>query len=45
MTCTATGPPTPQFSYHDINVYALAGLAPHINININVSVALYQDIF
>ncbi|XP_015223976.1 CCR4-NOT transcription complex subunit 1 isoform X2 [Lepisosteus oculatus] len=30
-TCTATGPPTPQFSYHDINVYALAGLAPHIN--------------
>ncbi|XP_010881778.1 CCR4-NOT transcription complex subunit 1 isoform X9 [Esox lucius] len=35
-TCTATGPPTPQFSYHDINVYALAGLAPHINININI---------
>ncbi|XP_041966457.1 CCR4-NOT transcription complex subunit 1 isoform X4 [Alosa sapidissima] len=34
--CTATGPPTPQFSYHDINVYALAGLAPHINININI---------
>uniref|UniRef100_A0A3Q3EJN0 CCR4-NOT transcription complex subunit 1 n=1 Tax=Labrus bergylta TaxID=56723 RepID=A0A3Q3EJN0_9LABR len=33
-TCTTTGPPTPQFSYHDINVYALAGLAPHININI-----------
>ncbi|XP_076590174.1 CCR4-NOT transcription complex subunit 1 isoform X10 [Chaetodon auriga] len=32
-TCTTTGPPTPQFSYHDINVYALAGLAPHININ------------
>uniref|UniRef100_A0AAY4E4J5 CCR4-NOT transcription complex subunit 1 n=1 Tax=Denticeps clupeoides TaxID=299321 RepID=A0AAY4E4J5_9TELE len=35
-TCTATGPPTPQFSYHDINVYALAGLAPHININMTV---------
>uniref|UniRef100_A0A673NA93 CCR4-NOT transcription complex subunit 1-like n=1 Tax=Sinocyclocheilus rhinocerous TaxID=307959 RepID=A0A673NA93_9TELE len=35
-TCTATGPPTPQFSYHDINVYALAGLAPHININVNI---------
>ncbi|XP_030587863.1 CCR4-NOT transcription complex subunit 1 isoform X1 [Archocentrus centrarchus] len=35
-TCTTTGPPTPQFSYHDINVYALAGLAPHINININI---------
>ncbi|KAM9503542.1 CCR4-NOT transcription complex subunit 1 isoform 25-T26 [Salvelinus alpinus] len=34
--CSATGPPTPQFSYHDINVYALAGLAPHINININI---------
>ncbi|KAM3608781.1 uncharacterized protein V6R79_004573 [Siganus canaliculatus] len=35
--CTTTGPPTPQFSYHDINVYALAGLAPHININANIS--------
>uniref|UniRef100_A0A3P8PW59 CCR4-NOT transcription complex subunit 1 n=1 Tax=Astatotilapia calliptera TaxID=8154 RepID=A0A3P8PW59_ASTCA len=35
-TCTTTGPPTPQFSYHDINVYALAGLAPHININVNI---------
>ncbi|XP_056106928.1 CCR4-NOT transcription complex subunit 1 isoform X7 [Rhinichthys klamathensis goyatoka] len=35
-TCTATGPPTPQFSYHDINVYALAGLAPHITINVNI---------
>ncbi|XP_044050072.1 CCR4-NOT transcription complex subunit 1 isoform X2 [Siniperca chuatsi] len=34
--CTTTGPPTPQFSYHDINVYALAGLAPHININVNI---------
>ncbi|KAF4094314.1 hypothetical protein AMELA_G00011610 [Ameiurus melas] len=32
-TTTTTGPPTPQFSYHDINVYALAGLAPHITIN------------
>ncbi|XP_029951285.1 CCR4-NOT transcription complex subunit 1 isoform X6 [Salarias fasciatus] len=35
-TCTTTGPPTPQFSYHDINVYALAGLAPHININATI---------
>ncbi|MGH0142292.1 UNVERIFIED_CONTAM: hypothetical protein FKN15_002874 [Acipenser sinensis] len=35
-TCTATGPPTPQFSYHDINVYALAGLAPHIHFNQNI---------
>ncbi|XP_047451438.1 CCR4-NOT transcription complex subunit 1 isoform X3 [Mugil cephalus] len=35
-TCTTTGPPTPQFSYHDINVYALAGLVPHININVNI---------
>ncbi|XP_072242747.1 CCR4-NOT transcription complex subunit 1 isoform X1 [Leuresthes tenuis] len=35
-TCTTTGPPTPQFSYHDINVYALAGLAPHININVTI---------
>ncbi|CAI5664987.1 unnamed protein product [Oreochromis niloticus] len=35
-TCATTGPPTPQFSYHDINVYALAGLAPHININVNI---------
>uniref|UniRef100_A0A3Q2EDJ4 CCR4-NOT transcription complex subunit 1 n=1 Tax=Cyprinodon variegatus TaxID=28743 RepID=A0A3Q2EDJ4_CYPVA len=36
-TCPTTGPPTPQFSYHDINVYALAGLAPHININVNIA--------
>ncbi|KAF7665387.1 hypothetical protein LDENG_00145580 [Lucifuga dentata] len=35
-TCTTTGPPTPQFSYHDINVYSLAGLGPHINVNVNV---------
>ncbi|KAL7885456.1 hypothetical protein AOLI_G00057510 [Acnodon oligacanthus] len=35
-TTATTGPPTPQFSYHDINVYALAGLAPHININANI---------
>ncbi|XP_014349155.1 CCR4-NOT transcription complex subunit 1 isoform X3 [Latimeria chalumnae] len=33
ITYTATGPPQPQFSYHDINVYSLAGLAPHITIN------------
>ncbi|KAK3536123.1 hypothetical protein QTP70_031029 [Hemibagrus guttatus] len=35
-TTATTGPPTPQFSYHDINVYALAGLAPHININSSI---------
>ncbi|XP_075998562.1 CCR4-NOT transcription complex subunit 1 isoform X4 [Genypterus blacodes] len=35
-TSTTTGPPTPQFSYHDINVYSLAGLGPHININVNI---------
>ncbi|XP_037672114.1 CCR4-NOT transcription complex subunit 1 isoform X4 [Choloepus didactylus] len=32
-TCTATVPPQPQYSYHDINVYSLAGLAPHITLN------------
>ncbi|KAM8774951.1 CCR4-NOT transcription complex subunit 1 isoform 5-T6 [Rhynchonycteris naso] len=31
--CTATVPPQPQYSYHDINVYSLAGLAPHITLN------------
>ncbi|CAL9697168.1 unnamed protein product [Knipowitschia caucasica] len=36
-TCTTTGPPTPQFSYHDINVYALAGLSPHINMSTNLA--------
>ncbi|TSS60382.1 CCR4-NOT transcription complex subunit 1 [Bagarius yarrelli] len=36
VTTATTGPPTPQFSYHDINVYALAGLAPHITINSNI---------
>ncbi|XP_069757056.1 CCR4-NOT transcription complex subunit 1 isoform X3 [Narcine bancroftii] len=35
-TCTATGPPQPQFSYHDINVYSLAALAPHITVNPNI---------
>ncbi|XP_024137335.1 CCR4-NOT transcription complex subunit 1 isoform X2 [Oryzias melastigma] len=35
-TCTTTGPPTPQFSYHDIHVYSLSGLAPHINVNVNI---------
>ncbi|KAF5897986.1 CCR4-NOT transcription complex subunit 1 isoform X1 [Clarias magur] len=35
-TAATTGPPTPQFSYHDINVYALAGLAPHITINSSI---------
>ncbi|XP_020746366.1 CCR4-NOT transcription complex subunit 1 isoform X7 [Odocoileus virginianus] len=32
-TCAATVPPQPQYSYHDINVYSLAGLAPHITLN------------
>ncbi|XP_036897498.1 CCR4-NOT transcription complex subunit 1 isoform X6 [Pteronotus mesoamericanus] len=32
-TCTATVPPQPQYSYHDINVYSLAGLGPHITLN------------
>uniref|UniRef100_A0A2K5F952 CCR4-NOT transcription complex subunit 1 n=1 Tax=Aotus nancymaae TaxID=37293 RepID=A0A2K5F952_AOTNA len=32
-TCTATVPPQPQYSYHDINVYSLAGLSPHITLN------------
>ncbi|XP_035388319.1 CCR4-NOT transcription complex subunit 1 isoform X4 [Electrophorus electricus] len=36
-TTATTGPPTPQFSYHDINVYSLAGLATHININNNLA--------
>lgn len=36
-TCTATVPPQPQYSYHDINVYSLAGLAPHITLNPTVS--------
>uniref|UniRef100_A0A3B3REG1 CCR4-NOT transcription complex subunit 1 n=1 Tax=Paramormyrops kingsleyae TaxID=1676925 RepID=A0A3B3REG1_9TELE len=30
---TATGPPTALFSYHDINVYSLAGLAPHVTVS------------
>ncbi|XP_043837355.1 CCR4-NOT transcription complex subunit 1 isoform X6 [Dromiciops gliroides] len=32
-TCTASAPPQPQYSYHDINVYSLGGLAPHITLN------------
>lgn len=36
-TCTATVPPQPQYSYHDINVYSLGGLAPHITLNPTVS--------
>ncbi|XP_053558399.1 CCR4-NOT transcription complex subunit 1 [Bombina bombina] len=32
-TCTTTVPPQPQYSYHDIHVYSLAGLAPHITLN------------
>ncbi|XP_043350716.1 CCR4-NOT transcription complex subunit 1 isoform X20 [Dermochelys coriacea] len=32
-TCTASVPPQPQYSYHDINVYSLGGLAPHITLN------------
>ncbi|XP_048461853.1 CCR4-NOT transcription complex subunit 1 isoform X6 [Rhincodon typus] len=35
-TCTSTVPPQPQFSYHDINVYSLAALAPHITVNPNI---------
>ncbi|CAH2323826.1 CCR4-NOT transcription complex subunit 1 isoform X9 [Pelobates cultripes] len=32
-TCTSSVPPQPQYSYHDIHVYSLAGLAPHITLN------------
>ncbi|XP_030438101.1 CCR4-NOT transcription complex subunit 1 isoform X6 [Gopherus evgoodei] len=32
-TCAASVPPQPQYSYHDINVYSLGGLAPHITLN------------
>ncbi|XP_069510725.1 CCR4-NOT transcription complex subunit 1 isoform X2 [Ambystoma mexicanum] len=32
-TCTTTVPPQPQYSYHDINIYSLGGLAPHIALN------------
>ncbi|PIO34363.1 hypothetical protein AB205_0070670 [Aquarana catesbeiana] len=32
-TCAATVPPQPQYSYHDIHVYSLAGIAPHITLN------------
>lgn len=39
-TCTATVPPQPQYSYHDINVYSLGGLAPHITLNPTVSTDL-----
>ncbi|XP_043935455.1 CCR4-NOT transcription complex subunit 1 [Protopterus annectens] len=39
-TCTTSGPPQPQFSYHDINVYSLAGLAPHVTIN--TTIPLFQ---
>uniref|UniRef100_A0A8D2Q5E8 CCR4-NOT transcription complex subunit 1 n=1 Tax=Varanus komodoensis TaxID=61221 RepID=A0A8D2Q5E8_VARKO len=39
-TCTATVPPQPQYSYHDINVYSLGGLAPHITLN--PSIPLFQ---
>ncbi|KFV71053.1 CCR4-NOT transcription complex subunit 1, partial [Dryobates pubescens] len=38
-TCTATVPPQPQYSYHDINVYSLGGLAPHITLNPTVTPA------
>lgn len=33
-------PPPPQYSYQEINVASLAGLAPHIQINGQVSEAL-----
>uniref|UniRef100_A0A8C4WXR9 CCR4-NOT transcription complex, subunit 1 n=1 Tax=Eptatretus burgeri TaxID=7764 RepID=A0A8C4WXR9_EPTBU len=39
-TTTTTGPPQPQFSFYDINVYSLAGLSPHITISPNI--ALFQ---
>uniref|UniRef100_A0A8C8VJC4 CCR4-NOT transcription complex subunit 1 n=1 Tax=Pelusios castaneus TaxID=367368 RepID=A0A8C8VJC4_9SAUR len=39
-TCTASVPPQPQYSYHDINVYSLGGLAPHITLN--PSIPLFQ---
>nr|XP_006813651.1 PREDICTED: CCR4-NOT transcription complex subunit 1-like [Saccoglossus kowalevskii] len=40
-TTTATPvPPQPQFSFHDLNVSSLAGLAPHIAINNQI--ALFQ---
>ncbi|KAM9302308.1 CCR4-NOT transcription complex subunit 1 [Gastrophryne carolinensis] len=32
-TCAPTVPPQPQYSYHDIHVYSLAGIAPHITLN------------
>lgn len=44
-TCAATVPPQPQYSYHDIHVYSLAGIAPHITLNPTVSdqsLALYD---
>ena len=31
------GPPAPMFGYHDITIGALAWLAPHIQVNQNVS--------
>ena len=34
------GPPPPLFGYHEISVTNLAGLAPHIQINPNVSCTL-----
>uniref|UniRef100_A0A8C5QAP2 CCR4-NOT transcription complex subunit 1 n=1 Tax=Leptobrachium leishanense TaxID=445787 RepID=A0A8C5QAP2_9ANUR len=39
-TCTSGVPPQPQYSYHDIHVYSLAGLAPHITLN--PSIPLFQ---
>lgn len=32
----AAVPPPPQFSYQEINVASLAGLAPHIQVNAQV---------
>ena len=34
----AVAPPPPQYSYQEINVASLAGLAPHIQINAQVCV-------
>ncbi|XP_078524738.1 CCR4-NOT transcription complex subunit 1 isoform X6 [Lissotriton helveticus] len=41
-TCTTTVPPQPQYSYHDINIYSLGGLAPHIALNPTNQASLAQ---
>ncbi|XP_070574645.1 LOW QUALITY PROTEIN: CCR4-NOT transcription complex subunit 1-like [Ptychodera flava] len=39
-TASPPAPPQPQFSFHDLNVTSLAGLAPHIAVNNQI--ALFQ---